>query len=84
MGQTIPLQLVPSRVVEIDGALVARELDLPLQDFRQLMENGKITVLCERGTGEDVGLYRASFYYKGKRARLVVDNEGQPQASVVS
>ena len=81
MGQTIPLQLVPSRVVEIDGALVARDLGLPLEDFRQLMENGKITVLCERGTGEDVGLYRASFYYKGKRARLVVDNEGQPQVS---
>ncbi len=84
MGKSIPLQLVPSRVVEIDGAQVARDLDLPLEDFRQLMQDGKVAVLCERGTGEDAGLYRASFYYKGKRARLVVDAEGQPQASQAS
>ncbi len=84
MGKSIPLQIVPSTFVEIDGALVARDLDLPLQDFRQLMQDGKVTVLCERGTGEDAGLYRASFYYKGKRARLVVDAEGQPRSSAAT
>jgi hypothetical protein len=35
-------------------------------------------VLCERGTGEDAGLYRASFYHEGKRVRLVVDGDGNP------
>jgi hypothetical protein len=42
------------------------------------MEHRKITVLCERGTGEDRGLYRASFYHDGKRVRLVVDADGHP------
>jgi hypothetical protein len=59
-------------------ALVAPGLGLALADFRQLMAHGKITVLCELGTGEDAGLYRASFYHEGKRVRLVVDGEGNP------
>lgn len=78
MGNPIPIDLSPSRAVEIDGALVATGLGLALADFRQLMEHRKITVLCERGTGEDAGLYRASFYHEGKRVRLVVDGDGNP------
>jgi hypothetical protein len=42
------------------------------------MEDRQVTLLCERGTGEDAGLYRASFYYAGKRVRLVVDADGVP------
>jgi hypothetical protein len=78
VGKTIPIDVNPSRAVEIDGALVATGLGLALADFRQLMEHRKITVLCERGTGEDRGLYRASFYHDGKRVRLVVDADGHP------
>jgi len=78
MGKPIAIDLNPSRAVEIDGALVAGELGLALADFRQLMEHGKITVLCELGIGDDAGLYRASFYHEGKRARLVVDGDGNP------
>ncbi len=78
MGKSIPIDLNPSRTVEIDGALVALSLGLALEDFRRLMEDRKVTVLCELGTGEDAGLYRASFYYEGKRARMVVDAEGNP------
>ena len=76
MARSIPIELNPSRAIEVDGALVARGLGLALEDFRQLMEHRKITLLCERGTGEDAGLYRASFYYKSKRVRLVVDGDG--------
>ncbi|MBJ7573889.1 DUF6522 family protein [Luteimonas sp. MC1828] len=65
--------------VEIDAALVARELELEVEAFRQLMADGKISVLCERGTGEDAGLYRASFYHGTRRARLVVDAAGRPR-----
>ncbi|MBJ6980847.1 DUF6522 family protein [Luteimonas sp. MC1572] len=65
--------------VEIDAALVARELELEVEAFRQLMADGKISVLCERGTGEDAGLYRASFYLGTRRARLVVDAAGRPR-----
>lgn len=65
--------------IEIDAVLVARELELEVEAFRQLMADGKISVLCERGTGEDAGLYRASFYHGTRRARLVVDANGQPR-----
>jgi hypothetical protein len=78
MRKPIPIDLNPTRAVEIDGALVARGLGLALAEFRQLMEHRKITVLCERGRGEDAGLYRASFYHDGKRVRLVVDGDGHP------
>jgi hypothetical protein len=79
MDKGIPIELNPSNTVEIDGGLVARGLGLALPDFRQLMEHQKITVLCERGIGEDAGLYRASFYHQGKRMRLVIDSDGNPQ-----
>ncbi len=91
MGKGIPINLGPTvddasaRVehvetehVEIDGALVARGLGLALGEFQKLMDHRKVTVLCERGVGEDAGLYRASFYHDGKRVRLVVDGSGNP------
>jgi hypothetical protein len=76
MGKAIPIDLDRPPVMEIDGALVARGLGLEVAEFRQLMDQRKITVLCERGTGADAGLYRVSFYHAGKRLRLVVDGGG--------
>jgi hypothetical protein len=63
--------------IEIDAALVAPRLGLALAEFRQLMEQRRITVLCEMGVGEDAGRYRASFYYGDRRVRLVVDAAGR-------
>lgn len=63
--------------VEIDGALVARELGLATDEFRQLMEIRKVKVLCERGTGEDAGSHRATFYYADRKARFIVDRFGR-------
>lgn len=77
MARPIPIELNPSTTIEIDGAFVARGLDLAPAEFRQLMEDRKITVLCERGIGDDEGLYRASFYHEGRRVRLVVDGQGR-------
>ena len=62
--------------IEVDAARIARGLDLAVEAFRQLMADRKVTVLCERGTGEDAGRWRASFYYDGRRVRLVVDAGG--------
>ena len=45
--------------------------------FRELMAQRKVAILCERGTGDDAGLYRATFYYGKRRLRLVVDEQGQ-------
>lgn len=63
--------------IDIDGPTVARTLGLEVDEFRELMNNGKISVLCERGTGEDEGRYRASFYYQHKRARFILDETGK-------
>ena len=56
MAKTIPLAIDPSVGIEINGALVARELGMPVARFQQLMDQGKVTVLCERGIGDDAGL----------------------------
>ena len=68
---------LPAPPLEIDGARVAERIGLDVAAFRQLMDDGKIAVLCERGTGEDAGLYRATFYHGTKRARVVVDRQGR-------
>jgi len=80
MGQPIPLELADragAADLEGDGALVASGLGLDVEEFRALMAARKVSVLCERGTGEDAGLYRASFYHQGRRVRLVVDGQGR-------
>lgn len=77
---SIPLQLVEEAApagIEIDGALVARNLGLAPDEFRQLMEDRKVAVLCERGVGEDAGLYRATFYYRERRFRAVLEPGGR-------
>lgn len=78
MGTTIPIDVNPTHEIAIDAALVAGGLGLDVAEFRRLMEHHKIRMLCERGTGADAGLYRASFYHDGKRVRLVVDRDGNP------
>ena len=75
-GRRIDVAVNPE--VEIDAALVADGLGLEVDEFRRLMEQRKISVLCERGTGEDAGLYRASFYHGQRRVRMVVDASGTP------
>ena len=82
MARPIPIALEHAPEIEIDAALVAERLGLPVPQFRQLMDDRRITQLCERGTGPDKGLFRASFYYKGRRVRIVVDAEGRLVAPV--
>lgn len=76
MGMKIDIDANPRRLVEIDGEAVARELGLEVAKFRQSMEHGGIAVLCERGTAEHAGLFRVSFFHGRKRARFVVDGNG--------
>ncbi|WP_245156347.1 DUF6522 family protein [Agrilutibacter solisilvae] len=80
--KTIALQLThagPETAVSIaiDGALVARKLGLETEAFRQLMDNRKVSVLCERGIGQDAGLYRATFYFEDRRFRAIVESDGR-------
>lgn len=78
MSRPIPLQLAGAPSIEVDAALVAAGLGLEVAEFRRLMEIRKVSVLCERGTDADAGLFRASFYHAGRRMRLVVDAMGRP------
>ncbi|HOV96460.1 MAG TPA: DUF6522 family protein [Thermomonas sp.] len=80
--KSIPIALNPKLEIAIEAAPIASALALDAAQFLQLLEQKKIDQLCERGTGEDSGLYRASFYHAGKRARVVVNLDGQVQGDV--
>ena len=61
----------------IDASLLGELLDVPPSGVQTLMRNNEITSVCERGEGEHAGRYRLTFFYKGRRARLSVDESGQ-------
>lgn len=72
-----PTKRVALPSIEVDSALIAPGLGLDAVEFQRLLDTGKISVLCERGTGEDAGQFRASFYLGDRRVRLLVDAEGR-------
>jgi ssDNA-binding replication factor A large subunit len=59
--------------IEIDGGVVARALGLDTDGFRTLMDDGKVGMLCERGTECDVGKARVTFWYRKHRACFLFD-----------
>lgn len=61
----------------IDALLLGELLNVPPSGVHVLMRQNKITSLCERGDGEHEGQYRLTFFYKGRRARLSVDESGE-------
>lgn len=69
--------ILPAPALEIDGTRVAARLGLDVATFRQRMDRGQVTVLCERGTEEDAGTWRATFYAGHKRARFLIDTRGR-------
>jgi hypothetical protein len=60
----------------IDASTLGRLLEVPPAAVMDLMQQKQITSLCERGEGTDAGRYRLSFFYKGRRARVYVDETG--------
>lgn len=61
----------------IDASLLGELLDVSPSGVQALMRTNEITSICERGEGEHAGQYRLTFFYKGRRARLSVDESGQ-------
>jgi hypothetical protein len=61
----------------IDAAFVGELLSVPSSSVHPLMRQNAITSLCERGEGEHRGQYRLTLFYKGRRARLSVDQSGR-------
>jgi hypothetical protein len=80
--RAIPIQLNPIFEIEIEAAPIAAAMGLAAEDFLTLLSQRKIDQLCERGTGEDAGLYRATYYYQQHRVRVVVDQHGQQQGAL--
>lgn len=75
------LALVPAPApapVEVDARLVAEGLGLDPAQVPAMVADRRIATLCERGTGEDAGLFRFTFYHRGRRVRLVTDADGEP------
>ncbi len=62
--------------IEIDARIVAEGLGIAPEDVEPGRLAGTITTLCERGTGEDAGLVRVTFYLGKRRLRLLVDAHG--------
>jgi len=60
----------------IDASLLSELLNVPASRIQSLMRRNEITSLCERGEREHEGQYRVTFFYKGRRARLSVDQSG--------
>ena len=62
--------------VEISADLIAEGLSIAPQDVPALMRAGEITSLHEQGVYRDAGRTRITFFYKGKRFRIVINAEG--------
>lgn len=62
--------------IEIEASVIAEGLDLSLDELRRQMRTGRITSLSERGTGDDEGRHRLTFFSVHRRFRVVVDARG--------
>ena len=56
---------------------LAALLDLPAQQVRALMREGRITSRFERGEGADAGRFRVTFFHGPRRVQLTVDGDGR-------
>ena len=62
--------------IQVDATIVATGLGLMPARFMELLREGKITSLCEKGIDADSGRYRLTFFSGSRRFRLVVDECG--------
>ena len=62
--------------VEISADLIAEGLSVAPQNIPVLMRAGEITSLHEQGVDRDAGRTRLTFFYKGRRFRIIINAEG--------
>lgn len=64
--------------VSVDAETIAVGLGMrDAASVQRLMRAGTLTSLCERGVDEDAGRHRVTFFYKNRRLRLVIDENGK-------
>jgi len=62
--------------IQVDATLIAEGLGIEPSLVQARMRDGAITSLCERGSDEDSGRYRLTFFSGNRRFRIVVDERG--------
>lgn len=63
--------------VLVDAAVIAKGLRLHPQEVQERLRDGRITSLYERGTGEDEGRFRLTFFTDNRRFRLIINESGR-------
>ncbi len=71
-----PTVTIGDAAIDVDAAIIGHGLGLEPQDVLRLMREGEITGVCEQGLDEDAGHHRLTFFYKGLRLRLIVEDLG--------
>lgn len=67
---------VENREIVVDAEVIATALGVDQSLVQPFMREGKITTLSEHGIDDDAGTYRLTFFYKSRRARLIVSEQG--------
>ncbi len=62
--------------IQVDATIIAEGLGVEPSLVQARMREGAITSLCERGSVEDSGRYRLTFFSGNRRFRIVVDERG--------
>lgn len=63
--------------VTVDAEALSRLFDnLDAKDVQDLMREGGITSMYEKGTDQDEGRFRVSFLYDGTLLRLICSEDG--------
>ena len=63
--------------VEVDATLVARGLNLTVEQCMAEMRRSIVHSASERGIGEDEGRFRLTFRYRDRVFRLIVTTTGE-------
>ncbi len=61
----------------VDAETIAQGLGIAADDVQSLMRSGEITSRCEVGQDQDAGSTRLTFFMRGSRFRIVVDDDGR-------
>ncbi|RYH06442.1 DUF6522 family protein [Tropicimonas sp. IMCC6043] len=61
---------------------LGRLFDRDPDEMRQMMQDGSMTCLVERGEGDDAGRFRVTLRDDIRRVRLVVDADGKVLTTV--
>lgn len=84
MNDAVPANASTDATIEVDGdgirvdaAIIGQGLGVEPQTVPDLMRQGAITGVCERGVDEDAGRYRLTFFCKSRRFRLIVEDNGR-------